>query len=137
MSSCGTGCELRIQRAAPGGSRGPTGTSREVSSTLHFQGREKGVAALRQTQFQKKRWFLRSLIAASCGAHGVLRRMISALCRARPRAVAVSPCRDTQALAAALLRGGRARYISLDVAPSPPGAEAKACLVHKACLWTN
>lgn len=141
MSSYGTGCEMCIQPAAPGGSRiavqhvqvagGPTEMSREVSYTLYFQCREKVVAALGRMHLQKSSGFMHPY----CGFLQCPRGLVAdEFC---PRAVAVPLCRDTQALTAASLRGGRARYISLYVPPSPPGAAAKACLIHKICLWTN
>lgn len=149
MSSYGTGCETRIQPAAPGGSRiavrraqaaaGPSEPSREVSYALYFPAQREGGCSSRAECLSRKAVVSRALIAAFCSALGVSRQMISAPCRARPRPVAVPPRGGTQALVAASLRGGRARYVSSDVPPppSPPGAEANACLIHKTCLWTN
>lgn len=154
MSSYGTGCERRIQPAAPGGSRiaarhaqaaaGPTEPSREVSYALYFPAQREGRCSSRAECLSRKAVVSRALVAAFCSALGLSRQTISAPCRARPRPVAVPLRGGTQSPRGSLAPGWPCRVRLLGRSPppprpppSPPGAEANACLIHKTCLWTN
>lgn len=115
MSSYGPGREARAQPAAPGGRfprcGGPAAPRRRAERrSLPRSGGCRDRKAVIPTHRG----------AASRSALGVSQRTASAPGRACPCAVAVPLHRDTGALAAASLQGGRA--ISSDVPPRPlPG----------------
>ena len=147
MSSYGTGCEMCIQPAAPGGScsavqpaqvpGGPTEMSREVSYTLYFQCREKVVAALRRMHLQKGSGFMHPYC-------GFLQRPRGLVADEFCPVQTMSPCRGRAPVQRhPSPRGGLAPGWPCQVRllgrspPSPPGAEANACLIRKTCLWTK
>lgn len=122
MSSCGTGCEARTQPAAPGGPRvavvPPSGAERCPTRCVSRAG-EKVVAALGRMHLQKSQGF---------GHPYALRGLaVDAFCpvpRPCPRAGTAKPSRCPR-------RRVAVPGTSPSVFPaSPPGAEAKACLIH-------